>query len=70
MSLAQRFLLCGVLFVGLSNLQGCGGSPELAPAKSTPAPDPKKLEDARKQSMEMGKLKVNPAANPPANSGK
>ena len=63
MSLAQKFLLCGVLCAGLS---GCGGKSELGPATSTPTPDPKKLEEARRQSMEMGKLKNAPQATPPA----
>ncbi len=63
MSLAQKILLCGVLCAGLS---GCGGKSELGPATSSPTVDPKKLEDARRQSMEMGKLKNAPQATAPA----
>jgi hypothetical protein len=63
MSLAQKVLLCGVLCV---TLPGCSGKSELGPATSAPTVDPKKLEDERRKSMEMGKLKNAPQAAPPA----
>lgn len=66
MTLLQKFAMVGVLTIGLTNLSGCGGKTELGPAASTPKVDPKKLEDERRKSMEMGKLKMAPAVNQPA----
>ena len=63
MSVAQSFLLSGLVCVGLS---GCGGTPELGPATSTPKVDQKKMEEEMKKSAEKGGFKPPQQATPPA----
>jgi len=54
MNRALTMLIFGAVCTCLS---GCGGSPEIGPATSTPKVDQKKMEEEMKKSFERGKQK-------------